>query len=111
MKIPTELTDTEKQIWTQYAQDLDSVDKFDRAALVTLCRASALVRLASAELAKTGSVIILPNGYDAPSPYVKIFFEAAKLEKTLLVEMGLTRLSKRKAQPKEPPTTQAKIEF
>jgi P27 family predicted phage terminase small subunit len=109
MKTPEELQGDALLAWHQYIAELAElgpVTKLDRAALITLCRATAMKEDAAANVEKTGTVIKLPNGYPGPSPYLKVFFESAKLEKSLLIEMGLTRASRSKVKkPQEQAAT------
>ena len=103
-KVPAELTGGAIVAWKHYTTELMALDQLhtsDRAALITLCRATALKELAAASIDADGSVITLPNNYPGPNPYLKVFFEAAKLERALQIEFGLTCRSRKKIKPQE----------
>jgi P27 family predicted phage terminase small subunit len=99
---PEELSGAALLAWHAYVDELaeiSPVDRLDRAALTSLAQATALKNEAAANIEKTGAVIKLPNGYPGPTPFLKVFFEAAKLEKALLIQFGLTRTSRAKVKP------------
>lgn len=68
----------------------------DRPALMTYCHAWAQMVDAQRNIAKTGTVIKLPNGYPGPTPYLKVFNESAKLCTRLLSEFGATPQARRR---------------
>ena len=62
----------------------------DRSALVMYCQTWANAQDAAAKIAADGTVILQPNGYPGPNPYLKVFNEANRICMRLLQEFGLT---------------------
>lgn len=79
--------------WQRIVAELEParvLTKADRAALVVYCLTWAQMQDAAANIAKTGSIIKLPNGYPGPTPYLKVYHTCARLCTRLLAEFGAT---------------------
>lgn len=79
---------------TAEAEEAQTLQHCDRAALVVYCQTWAMMADAAANLKKTGTIVKLPNGYPAASPFMKVYQDSAKLCAKLLTEFGLTPRSR-----------------
>lgn len=82
----------------------------DMPAMVLLCEAWAEMRHAEEQIAKTGTVVKLPNGYPGPTPFVKIRDSARATVIRLLREFGFTPAARAKLVP-DPEEKDAELSF
>lgn len=68
--------------------------KADRAAMLLYCQVWAHTQDAARNLAKTGAVLKLPNGWPGASPYLRVYTDGVKLCLRLLAELGGTPASR-----------------
>jgi P27 family predicted phage terminase small subunit len=62
----------------------------DRSALLMYVQAWSHMQEAAAQIAKDGTVIVLPNAFPTQNPYLKVFNESHRQCLRMLQEFGLT---------------------
>lgn len=97
---PTHVRGEALKEWKRIAPELEKlglISKIDRAALAAYCVAYARWCEAEKEL-KKGLIVVSPNGYPIPSPYVSIANRALKQIREFATEFGMTPSSRSRVQ-------------
>lgn len=93
--------------WTRLAPMLRrcrQITEADRSALVALCLEWARYLDATRRVRRNGLVVVSPNGYPMPNPYLSIATKALVGCNKLWAELGLTPSSRSRVKMDGPPT-------
>jgi P27 family predicted phage terminase small subunit len=95
--IPKSLTGEARKAWITFAQDMEGMGVLshaDRAAMILLCKAWAVMADCNRHVKKEGIIVTLSNGVKAKNPYLKLYQEEQKVVIKLLAHFGLTPSSR-----------------